>query len=226
MADNRGTDMKLIIVTFLLYCSVCFFIHFCCDTAKIWKSSKDEPSLDMPKLTDLHPNDTNKSQRYTEKVISPAIRYFEMRAEIKKANEVISASVFGAGLLLFSSFALFSLSLVEASLFTIKWLCPIIALPLCGFAFWVILIVYKKTKLSIPNFDISLDELKKECRLYVNNHKEFDIPKSNAINNCIIMKHYNYLYSIYDTVVFRCSLSKSFVGISVVICLFVWMLFK
>lgn len=209
--------MPLIIVTFLLYCGVCFLLHFCYDAAEFWESKNDEPRLYMPKLTDLGGDvSVREMQKYTEEIISPAIRYFEMKREIEKSEDSLSNNIMGAGILLLVSFAAFTVALVEVNFLAIKWLCPVIALPICVFVFWFTLLLYRKS-FQIRKCKFSLDKLKEDAMQYNKYNNKFSISESDAVNNYIIMSHYNYLYSIYDTIILRSSLSKSLFGIALAI---------
>jgi len=210
--------MLLVIVTFLLHCAVCFLLHYCCDTAKIW-ANDDQPDIHMPKLTDLGSGaSVREMQKYTEEIISPTYHYFMMKRKIESYLEVESFTVkLSKAVLLLSTSLLFASALEELKFLETQWLYIVIALSIGVLSYYLTLIIYKKTSLPLLSFNYSIDRLKEDGIHYSKYNTKFIVCEDKAINNYIIIQHNEYLRSIYDTIIFRSSLRKVLFAISAVV---------
>lgn len=210
-------EITIVILGYLLHCFTAFALMFSCDKAKIWGDT-EEPKLHMPRLADLQEeerlkfdkNDTEEEwdrkqrtndsidwrsgmerQEYVEKVISPAYHYFMLKGEIEGLQSNCDDGFF-PGLTL----QLFSLLLIVQSLNRMEI-----------FNSWIISLFVATVVCSVSCFIISW-LYKNRWRYTVMEIEDFAYDYCDWSNNYIIEKHYEYLYSIKNTVYFRHAVRK------------------
>lgn len=164
-------------------------------------------------------------ESYSQNVIADSHKYFSLKSDVSYSEDLNGA--FSKPTLLISSYILVFLSTRKLFDFSL------VIIALCVLLLCVLgdIIIYKiyRCKLSIPKFEYNESTLKEHfSRSYDVNYDRFhdayyDISPETAYNNYLLEKHYHYLSSIEETIIFRSSLRKILVALSIgIYVLFFW----
>lgn len=196
-----------VIICLVLHCAVSFVLKYCYDEEKIWHNDEIAPHLRMPKLQDLEKEcGVYDQQRYVDKVIIPSHDYFSVVSDVNTYQDNEPMLQLMAWL---PTFLLVPNAFRRAELFPYIWLDIVIGIIACILITVIVSMIYNRTRLKLGTFELSVSDIKNDF-YYIKNHGgfEFDLSDTDALNNFIIEKHYDYIRCILYTVEKRYRVKK------------------
>ena len=203
------------ILSLAIYLFVAFVLMYCNDEAHIWKDNR-EIHLFKPSIHDLESiEDKYIISQYIENTLIHAHNYFALRNRIKKLQEkedysgcltTIVLEVFSYIFVVRSAENMLPNEFFDISKVLYTILLFAVTLGLCLLGRYMVKKVYIN-KFMIRSFGLNVEDLR---NTFVYEESEFGLDEEKEFNNYIILRHYNYLLSIENTVQFRHSIYKIF----------------
>lgn len=197
-----------------------FILMYCHDDALLWKEGK-EIKLHKPSILDLETlEDKYMADKYVKEIIQPSHHYFILKREIDicQENDGCTNELVGGVLQVFSFLFImrnvskvFPNEYLHKTLYTI--IIGVVCLVVCCLGCYIIRQLYNK-HLALGGFMYTREDLE---NIFVYDETEFNISGEDAFNNYVILRHYNYLLNIEDSVKFRAAIKKVVNGLSAII---------
>lgn len=207
-SKKAGDGMGLLFSVYIVYLAGAFLFKYASDEGYQPPSFLADLDLRRPSLSDLQTYDKYLADTYVSEVICPAYCYFDLLADLKVSCKKAQDSQTVSFIMLYVPTCAAFVQILKS------FACSFhsVFLWLFGVALWVlgdvfVSLIYKRS-FAIPSFRYDETDYKTDKEILFVSGPKYGESREAALNNFVLLQHYNYLCSIWSSLSFRFAIAR------------------